>query len=50
MIIADTKMLIPPTNPPNLVQDPPEIEVQLDHIYGFRCFDTRQNLFYCNNG
>lgn len=41
MIIGDIKMLISPTNPPVLSQDPPLVQVTLDHAYGFRCFDTR---------
>jgi len=24
----------------------PDIELELEYVYGYRCFDTRQNIFF----
>ena len=27
----------------------PDLELELDYVYGYRCNDSRQNLYYNNN-
>lgn len=39
----------PPSNPPRFKNMPPSISLQLEYVYGYRCFDSRQNLFYCSD-
>jgi WD40 repeat protein len=41
--------LKPPTNPPPLVKEPPKANIELEYVYGYRCFDSRQNLYYTEN-
>jgi WD40 repeat protein len=36
----------PPTNPPRFKNMPPSVSLQLEYVYGYRCFDSRQNLYY----
>jgi microtubule-associated protein-like 6 len=37
-----------PTNAPAFDNQPPSVNLDLEYIYGYRCFDTRQNVFYTN--
>jgi len=30
-------------------RDDPIMNLDLEYIYGYRCFDTRQNVFYTSN-
>jgi len=39
----------PPTSPPPFKNAPPAINLELEYVYGYRCFDSRQNLFYTAN-
>lgn len=39
----------PPTKLPSMNKNPPSISLELEHVYGYRCFDTRQNLYYTRN-
>jgi WD40 repeat protein len=39
----------PPTNPPVLKNAAPSVELSLEYVYGYRCFDSRQNLYYTAN-
>jgi WD40 repeat protein/Ca2+-binding EF-hand superfamily protein len=41
---------VPPTVPPLGVPTPPEMKLELEHVYGFRSKDVRNNLFYNANG
>ena len=41
--------LKPPTNAPPVPKDPPKVDLDLEYVYGYRCFDSRQNLFYSKN-
>ena len=36
----------PPTNPPPVLTEPPALELEIEYVYGYRCHDTRQNIFY----
>ena len=36
----------PPDYPPEMLTGPPSMNLNLEYIYGYRCFDTRQNIFY----
>lgn len=38
-----------PENPPPFQNDRPNIDLELEYIYGYRCFDTRQSIFYTQN-
>jgi len=29
--------------------DEPIMNLELEYVYGYRCFDTRQNIFYSSN-
>jgi hypothetical protein len=37
-------MLLDPDDPDDVNGNPPNATLEIDHIYGFRCFDTRNNL------
>lgn len=39
----------PPTNPPAFKNAVPSVNLELEYVYGYRCEDTRQNLFYTAN-
>jgi WD40 repeat protein len=41
--------IVPPDNEPRVNEVEPNINLQLDYVYGYRCFDTRQNVFYTTN-
>ena len=41
--------LKPPVNPPKIDNSPPAYSLDLEYVYGYRCFDSRQNLFYARN-
>jgi hypothetical protein len=41
--------IVPPDNEPRINENEPNINLQLDYVYGYRCFDTRQNVFYTSN-
>lgn len=38
-----------PDDPPAMSRDDPIMNLDLEYIYGYRCFDTRQNIFYTSN-
>ncbi|OMJ95047.1 hypothetical protein SteCoe_1580 [Stentor coeruleus] len=38
-----------PTNPPSILNSPPSINLELEYVYGYRVFDSRQNLFYTSD-
>ena len=38
-----------PDNPPQVIMDEPIMNLELEYVYGYRCFDTRQNIFYSSN-
>ncbi|CAG9313094.1 unnamed protein product [Blepharisma stoltei] len=38
-----------PSNAPAFQNQPPNINMRLEYAYGYRCFDSRQNLFYTSN-
>jgi hypothetical protein len=38
-----------PDSPPDYADAEPGINLTLEYIYGYRCFDTRQNIFWRNN-
>jgi len=40
----------PPTNAPSFKNSAPAVDLELEYIYGYRCFDTRQNVFWTNSG
>ena len=40
----------PPTNHPEANADAPEEKYVLDYVYGYRCEDSRQNVFYNPDG
>lgn len=40
----------PPTNPPPFRNEKPNVNYELEYCYGYRCFDTRQNVFYTASG
>lgn len=33
--------IVPPSNAPQVNPSPPAINLTLDYVYGYRCFDTR---------
>ena len=37
-----------PDNEPTVQSGEPDINLELEYIYGYRCFDTRQNIFFRN--
>mmetsp|Transcript_5014 Transcript_5014/g.7563 ORF Transcript_5014/g.7563 Transcript_5014/m.7563 type:complete len:745 (+) Transcript_5014:32-2266(+) len=39
----------PPTNPPEIKNSPPAVSLELEYVYGYRCFDSRQNVFYTSD-
>lgn len=41
--------LKPPSNAPEVNLLPPKASLDLEYVYGYRCFDSRQNLFYTKN-
>ena len=38
--------LKPPTEVPKIDKSAPKIDLDLEYVYGYRCFDSRQNLYY----
>ena len=38
-----------PSNSKPFKNSPPNINLELQYVYGYRCFDSRQNLFYTRN-
>ena len=38
-----------PSNPPEIRNSAPSIALELEYVYGYRVFDSRQNLFYTSN-
>ena len=38
-----------PTNPPPVLDSDPNVDLELEYVYGYRCFDTRQNVYYTAN-
>ena len=38
-----------PTSPPPLQNSAPALNLELEYAYGYRVFDSRQNLFYTSN-
>lgn len=38
-----------PSNPPAWQNQAPSVNLHLEYAYGYRCFDSRQNLFYSSN-
>jgi WD40 repeat protein len=38
-----------PTNPPQLLNSAPSLQLEIEYVYGYRVFDSRQNLFYTSN-
>ena len=38
-----------PSNPPALRNSAPNLTLELEYVYGYRVFDSRQNLFYTSN-
>jgi microtubule-associated protein-like 6 len=41
---------VAPENPPAVDKTEPGVNLTLEHVYGYRCFDTRQNVFYTGSG
>ena len=41
--------ICPPTNAPQVSSSPPSTNLTLEYVYGYRCFDTRQNIFFTSN-
>lgn len=39
----------PPTNPPPFKNAEPTANLELEYVYGYRCFDTRKNVFYTSD-
>lgn len=37
-------------NPPVGVENPPTANLEIQYVYGYRCYDTRDNLRYNTNG
>ena len=38
--------IVEPSNPPTVDQSPPEQNLHLKHVYGYRASDSRQNCYY----
>jgi len=38
--------IIPPSYNIPVNSAAPDIELELEYVYGYRCFDTRQNIFF----
>jgi len=36
----------PPSNPPQVNNNAPRESLELEYAFGYRCFDTRNNVFY----
>ncbi len=39
-----------PTSHPELNKSPPDETYELDYVYGYRCQDSRQNVYYNTSG
>lgn len=39
-----------PDNHPPVNKDPPDVEYELEYVYGYRCEDSRQNVYYNPEG
>jgi microtubule-associated protein-like 6 len=39
-------MLFDPDDPENVAGNPPNATLEIDHVFGYRCFDTRNNVRY----
>lgn len=39
-----------PDNHPEVNKEAPEVTYYIDHVYGYRCQDSRNNVFYNPNG
>jgi len=39
-------LIVPPSNPPKLVTSVPKANYQPNYVYGYRGYDSRQNLFF----
>jgi microtubule-associated protein-like 6 len=41
--------IVAPSSAPAFHQTPPTVDYQLEYVYGYRCFDSRQNVFYTSD-
>ena len=41
--------VVAPSNPPEVNNAAPDVNYELDFVFGYRCEDSRQNLFFNNN-
>jgi microtubule-associated protein-like 6 len=39
-----------PTDPPSVDKSTPDVNYKLNYAYGYRCEDSRQNLFFNKDG
>ena len=44
------KSVVPPTTPPQINSAIPDISLRLEHVYGYRCQDMRNNVRYGGGG
>ncbi|CAD8173443.1 unnamed protein product [Paramecium pentaurelia] len=44
--LAKDNMIMDPDDPEDVNGNPPNATLEIDHVYGFRCFDTRNNIKY----
>lgn len=42
--------LVAPSEPPEVVMEAPTQNLQLEYVNGYRCEDSRQNVFWTNSG
>lgn len=42
--------IVDPTNPPPVDNSEPDVKYSLSHVFGYRCEDSRQNLFFNPDG
>lgn len=42
--------IVEPTNHPAVDKSPPDVTYELEYVYGYRCSDSRQNVFYNTSG
>lgn len=43
-------LIVPPSNPPPINLNAPNIKYQLHHVYGYRGYDCRQNVYFSDEG
>lgn len=42
--------VVEPKNHPAIDKSPPDATYELEYVYGYRCSDSRQNVFYNTSG